>query len=58
MFFIMYQAQSSDGFSWPHLDSSDGKAPIAVSANNVYVVWWGNNSGNYEVMFKSSNDGG
>jgi hypothetical protein len=58
MFFIMYQAQSSDGFSWPHLDRSDGKAPIAVSGNNVYVVWWGNNSGNYEVMFKSSNDGG
>jgi hypothetical protein len=50
--------QSSYGFSWPHLDRSDGKAPIAVSGNNVYVAWWGNKSGNYEVMFKASNDGG
>jgi hypothetical protein len=50
--------QLVSGFSWPHIDRSDGKAPIAVSANNVYVVWWGNKSGNYEVMFKSSNDGG
>jgi hypothetical protein len=58
MLAVMYQTQSSDGFSWPHIDRTDGKAPIAVSGNNVYVVWWGNSSGNYEVMFKSSNDGG
>ena len=58
MFATMYQTQTLDGFSWPHIDRSDGKAPIAVSGNNVYVVWWGNSSGNYEVMFKSSNDGG
>jgi len=32
-------AQSSYAFSWPHLDRSDGKAPIAVSGNNVYVAW-------------------
>jgi hypothetical protein len=57
-FATMYQAQSSHGFSWPHLDRSDGKAPIAVSGDNVYVAWWGNSSGNYEVMFKASDDGG
>jgi hypothetical protein len=50
--------QSANAFSWPHLDRSSGKAPIAVSDNNVYVTWWGNNSGNYEVMFKASNDSG
>jgi hypothetical protein len=56
---IIYQTQSSSyGFSWPHIDRSDGKAPIAVSGNNVYVAWWGNKSGNYEVMFKASDDGG
>jgi len=58
VFATMYQTQSSNGFSWPHIDRSDGKAPIAVSGNNVYVTWWGNNSGNYEVMFKASNDSG
>jgi hypothetical protein len=50
--------QSSHAFSWPYLDRSDGKAPIAVSEDNVYVAWWGNSTGNYEVMFKASNDGG
>ena len=54
----VHQTQSSNGFSWPHLDRSSGKAPIAVSDNNVYVTWWGNNSGNYEVIFKASNDSG
>ena len=50
--------QSSYAFSWPYLDRSDGKAPIATSGNNVYVAWWGNKTGNYEVMFKASNDNG
>ena len=36
------------------------KAPMAASedGNNVYVVWWTNRSGNWEVMFRASNDGG
>ena len=50
--------QSAHAFSWPCIDRSDGKAPIAVSDDNVYVAWWGNTTGNYEVMFKASNDGG
>jgi hypothetical protein len=50
--------QSSYAFSWPCIDRSEGKAPIATSGNNVYVAWWGNKTGNYEVMFKASNDGG
>jgi len=58
VFATMYQVQISYGFSWPHIDRSDGKAPIAVSGDNVYVTWWGNSSGNYEVMFKASDDGG
>ena len=39
---------------------SEPKAPIAASqdGNNVYVVWWTNRSGNWEVMFRASNDGG
>jgi hypothetical protein len=36
----------------------DRKAPIATSGNNVYVTWWTNKSGDSDVMFKASNDGG
>ena len=32
------------------------KAPIATSG--VYVTWWPNKTGNDEVMFKASTDGG
>ncbi|HJT46962.1 MAG TPA: hypothetical protein VJ729_02180 [Nitrososphaeraceae archaeon] len=35
------------------------KAPIATSGdNNVYIAWWSNKTGNDEVMFKASSDGG
>jgi hypothetical protein len=36
------------------------KAPMAASqdGNNIYVVWWTNKSGNWEVMFRASNDNG
>ena len=35
------------------------QAPIATSGdNNVYVTWWSNKTGNDEVMFKASTDGG
>lgn len=33
-------------------------APIAVSSDNVYLVWWTNKSGNNEVLFRASNDNG
>jgi hypothetical protein len=55
---IAVPLQSALAFSWSHIDKSDGKAPIAVSEDNVYVAWWGNSTGDYEVMFKASNDGG
>jgi hypothetical protein len=39
--------------------SPTGKAPIATAGdNNVYVPWWSNKTGNDEVMFKASTDGG
>jgi hypothetical protein len=34
------------------------KAPIATSGDSVYVAWWSNKTGNDEVMFKASTDGG
>ena len=33
-------------------------APLAVSGDNIYVAWWTNKSGNDEVMFRASTDGG
>jgi hypothetical protein len=31
---------------------------MAVSGDNLYVSWWGNETGNTEVIFKASNDNG
>jgi hypothetical protein len=56
---IIIHTQSS--FAAPLGDGSVRvvKAPIAVSGdNNVYVTWWSNKSGDWEVMFKASTDGG
>jgi hypothetical protein len=42
-------------------ERSEPKAPMAASeedGNNIYVVWWTNKSGNWEVMFRASSDGG
>ena len=51
-------SQSVYAYSWPCIDRSEGKAPIAVSGNNMYVAWWGNGTGNFDIMFKASNDNG
>jgi hypothetical protein len=34
------------------------KAPMVTSNDNIYVVWWTKKSGNWEVMFRASNDNG
>lgn len=33
-------------------------APIAISGDDMYITWWTNNTGNDEVMFRASDDGG
>ena len=52
--------QSAQAFIDPTSDLREPKAPMAASqdGNNVYVVWWTNKSGNWEVMFRASTDGG
>jgi hypothetical protein len=37
---------------------SEPKAPMVASGENLYIVWWTNKSGNWEVMFRASNDFG
>ena len=39
-------------------DETRSKVPIATSDDNAYVAWWSNKTGNDEVMFKASTDGG
>ena len=52
--------QSAQAWIDPDPDPRNPKAPMAASedGNNVYVVWWTNRSGNWEVMFRASNDNG
>jgi hypothetical protein len=51
---------TAQAFVDPLADRREPKAPMAASedGNNVYVVWWTNRSGNWEVMFRASTDGG
>ena len=39
-------------------DETRSKAPIATFGDHAYVTWWSNKTGNDEVMFKASTDGG
>ena len=32
--------------------------PVAISDDNIYLAWPTNKTGNYEVMFRASTDGG
>jgi hypothetical protein len=40
------------------LSSLSAAAPIAISGDSVYIAWPANTTGNDEVMFRASNDGG
>jgi hypothetical protein len=52
--------QSAEAFIEQENIRTETKAPMAVSqdGNNIYIVWWTNRSGNWEVMFRASADGG
>ena len=39
------------------IDSSPD-APIAISGENIYIAWWTNKTGNDEIIFRASTDGG
>jgi hypothetical protein len=41
-------------------NNADGRAqaPPAITGDNIYVAWWTNKTGNDEVMFRASTDGG
>jgi hypothetical protein len=46
--------QQAEGYSVRWIED----APMAASGENVYVVWWSNRTGQFEVMFRASHDSG
>jgi hypothetical protein len=48
--------QSTSGLVLPA--NSNRNVPIAISGDNIYIAWWANKTGNDEVMFRASTDGG
>jgi hypothetical protein len=34
------------------------KAPPVITGENIYIAWWTNKTGSYEVMFRASTDNG
>ena len=41
-----------------HTIDAARKAPVATSGDNTYIAWWTNRTGNDEVNFRASTDGG
>jgi hypothetical protein len=52
---ILLQQQSAQGFA---IEWVGRKAPIVVSGDNVYVTWASNKTGDWEVLFRASNNNG
>jgi hypothetical protein len=54
------EESESDPLSELRGGDTNKQAPLAISGDNVYVVWWTNNTsnGNDEVLFRVSTDGG
>jgi hypothetical protein len=56
---ILLQQQSAYSFrGGGDTTFSRAAAPVATSGDNVYIAWWTNKTGNDEVMFRASTDGG
>jgi hypothetical protein len=53
---ILQQQQSAVGIIAER--GGTKKAPIATSGDNIYIAWWTNKTGNNEVKFRASTDGG
>ena len=51
-------AQSERSVEEAHEISHEALAPMATSGDNVYVAWWSNKTGNNEILFRASTDGG
>jgi len=61
----IYFTRSSDrGATWQSIQrltknsGASGAAELAVSGSNIYITWYDNTPGNYEIYFRKSADGG
>jgi hypothetical protein len=55
---ILLQQQAAYSFRGGGDTTFRAAAPIATSGDNIYIAWWTNKTGNDEVMFRASTDGG
>ena len=55
---LQQQAMAAERWDTSSLKTGSPKAPPAITGDNVYVVWWTNKTGNYEVIFRASDDKG
>ena len=56
---ITFQQQSVQSVRVGPIDRGfNGGTQPAISGDNVYAVWFTNKSGNWEVLFRASTDGG
>src|SRR4030042_1896976 len=64
MIFLLLFSAIAYGDTWTtnkNLTNNAGSSrypSMAVDGSNVYVVWFDNTPGNYEIYFKKSDDGG
>ena len=54
---FLYQVEAATGAE-RKCPCPNPKAPIVTSGDNIYIAWWTNKTGNDEVMFRASTDGG
>ena len=55
---IMVSGLLQPVFGLVHTGDLTRKAPVEILGDNVYVAWWSNKTGNDEVLFRASTDGG
>ena len=61
---IYYTKSSNRGATWQNIQrltknsGASGAAELAVSGSNIYVTWFDDTPGNYEIYFRKSADGG
>ena len=62
---ISYTEESTDGganfggtVNLSNTTGSSSSPAVAVSVQNVYVVWIDNSLGNFDILFRKSTDGG
>ena len=54
----LLQMQPTEAATVQTFEQPFQKAPPVVTGENIYIAWWANKTGSYEVMFRASTDNG